>query len=159
MKKLMIAAALLTLPGLASAQAMTGRQYVTKAGASDQYEIQSSRLILASTRNGELRRFAREMITDHTKSTADVERAATRGRVVAGSPRLDAMGARNVAQLRRARGPARDALYIQQQKKSHRMALDLQQGYARDGDVPSLRRTAATIVPVVQHHLGMLETM
>lgn len=159
MKKLMIAAALLALPGLASAQALTGRQYVAKAGASDQYEIQSSRLVLASTRNGEVRRFARDMIADHTKSTADVKRAAARGRVVAGPPRLDAMGARNVAQLRRARGPARDALYVQQQKKSHQMALDLQQGYARTGDVAPLRRTAAMIVPVVQHHLGMLEKM
>ena len=39
------------------------------------------------------------------------------------------------------------------------MALDLQQGYARNGDVRSLARTAEMIVPVVQHHLGELKSM
>lgn len=159
MNKLILTAALLALPGLASAQAMTGRQYVAKAGASDQYEIQSSRLVLASTRNAGVRRYANEMIADHTKSTAEVKRAAMRGHVVAGPPHLDAMGARNVAQLRRARGPARDALYIQQQKKSHQMALDLQQAYAKDGSVQPLKTAATTIVPVVQHHIDMLNRM
>lgn len=159
MKKMILAAVLLALPGIAAAQATNGRQYVRMAGASDQYEIQSSRLVLASTRNPALRRFASQMIADHTKSSTDVKAAARQGRVMAGRPALDAMGARNIAQLRRARGPARDALYIQQQKKSHRMALDLQQGYAAHGDVRPLARTASTIVPVVQHHIGELDRM
>ena len=159
MKKLILAAVLLGLPGLASAQAADGRQYVRMACASDQYEIQSSRLVLATTRNPAVRRFATDMIRDHGKSTADVKRAAARGGVVALPPRLNAMQARDIAQLRRARGPARDALYIQQQKASHRMALDLQQDYAAHGDVRPLARTAATIVPVVQHHIGELRRM
>ena len=159
MKKLLIAAALLAVPGLAAAQGVNGRQYVRMAGASDQYEIQSSRLVLATSRNAAVRRFATQMIRDHMKSTADVKRAAARGGLVAPPPRLDSTGVRNLAQLRRARGPARDALYIQQQRQSHRMALDLQQGYANNGDVRPLARTAATIVPVVQHHLGELRRM
>ena len=159
MNKLMIAAVALALPGMASAQMLSGKQYVTKAGASDQYEIQSSRLILNSTRNPNLRSYAQDMIRDHQASTADVKRAAMRAHVMAGPPHLDAMGARNIAQLNRARGPARDALYIQQQKKSHQMALDLQQGYARDGREQPLKMAATKIVPVVQHHLGMLQRM
>lgn len=159
MKKLILAAMLTALPGLAAAQAVNGRQYVQMAGASDQYEIQSSRLVLQTTRNPALRRFASEMVRDHTKSTADVKRAAMQGRVMAGPPHLDAMGTRNIAQLRRARGPARDALYVQQQKVAHQKALELQQGYATSGDVRPLMRVASTIVPVVQHHIGMLETM
>lgn len=159
MKKLLLTALLIALPGLAVAQAPNGRQYVRMAGASDQYEIQSSRLVLQTTRNPALRRFATGMIRDHTRSSADVKRAATMGHVMAGPPALDAMGARNIAQLRRARGPARDALYIQQQKVSHQKALDLQQGYATGGDVRPLARVASTIVPVVQHHIGMLDRM
>ena len=159
MKKLLIAAMLLGVPGLAAAQTPGGRQYVRMAGASDQYEIQSSRLVLATTRNPALRRFAEQMIRDHTTSTAEVKAAARQGRIMAPPPALDAMGARNIAALRQARGPARDALYIQQQKKSHEMALDLQQDYAAHGDVRPLMRTAATIVPVVQHHIGELSRM
>ncbi len=159
MSKLLIAAALCAVPGLASAQMLTGRQYVTKAGASDQYEIQSSRLVLNSTRNPDLRSYAQDMIRDHQASTADVKHAAMRAHVMAGPPHLDAIGARNIAQLNRARGPARDALYIQQQKKSHQMALDLQQNYARNGRELPLKMAATKIVPVVEHHLGMLQKM
>lgn len=159
MKKLMIATALLSVPGLAAAATMTGSQYVAKAGASDQYEIQSSRLVLATSKNAALRGFAQQMIKDHTQSTAEVKAAALQGKVKAGPPHLDAMGARNIAQLRAAKGAARDALYVQQQKKSHQTALALQQGYAADGGVAPLKATAAKIVPVVQHHLGELARM
>ena len=158
-KQMMIAAALIAVPGLASAQAVNGRQYVRMAGASDLYEIQSSRLVLASTRNAEVRRFANTMVRHHTKSTADVKRAATRAGIVPPPPRLDAVGARNIAELRRTRGAARDAVYLQQQRVAHRRALELQQGYAANGDVRPLARTAATIVPVVQMHLGELRRM
>ena len=159
MKKLMIAAALFALPGMAAAATMTGAQYVAKAGASDQYELQSSRLVLATSKNASLRAFANEMIKDHTQSTAEVKHAALQGKVKAGPPHLDAMGAKNLAQLRAAKGTARDMLYVQQQKKSHQMALALQQGYAANGDVAPLKMTAGKIVPVVQHHLGELQKM
>lgn len=159
MKKLILTAILLATPGLAAAQAVNGRQYVRMAGASDSYEIQSSRLVLATTRNPGVRRFAAAMIRDHSKSTADVKRAARRAGIVPMPPRLNAMQARDLAQLRRARGPARDALYIQQQKAAHQMALDLQRDYAARGDVRPLAATASTIVPVVQHHIGELRRM
>lgn len=159
MKKLLIGAALLAMPGLASAAAMTGTQYVAKAGAGDQYEIQSSRLVLATTKNAKLHSFAEGMIKDHTQSTADVKAAAKAGKVMAGPPHLDAMGAKNIAALKAKTGTARDALYIQQQKTSHQMALQLQQGYADTGSVAPLKAAAAKIVPVVQHHISELASM
>ena len=148
MKKLILAALLTTVPGLAAAQSMTGRQYVRMAGASDQYEIQSSRLVLQTTRNPALRRFASEMVRDHNKSTADVKRAAMQGRIMAGPPHLDAMGARNIAQLRRARGVARDALYIQQQKVSH------QQGAGAATGICEQRRRPSADARRGQHRAG-----
>lgn len=159
MKKVMIGIALSTVPALASAAAMTGAQYVTKAGASDQYEIQSSRLVLATSKNANLRAFADEMIKDHTQSSADVKAAAMQGKVKAGPPHLDAMGSKNVAALRAKTGAARDTLYIQQQKTAHQMALQVQQDYAANGTVAPLKTAAGNIVPVVQHHISELSSM
>ena len=39
------------------------------------------------------------------------------------------------------------------------MALDLQQNYARNGRELPLKMAATKIVPVVEHHLGMLQKM
>jgi len=130
--------------------------YVAKAGASDLYEKTSSQIVLGSTRNPEVRRFASMMVNDHSKSTAMVKSAALRSSVRPRAPMLEPMQRRMVADLRRAQGRDRDRLYLQQQRQAHQMALDLQQDYASTGSAPALRRAAGNIVPVVQHHIDML---
>ena len=158
MKTLFGAAMLLAAPTAALAQSMSAGAYVAKAGASDLFERQSG-MVMANSRNAEVRRFATMMTRDHAKSTADVKMAARRGRVAVGAPRLSPMQMRNLAALKRTRGEARDRLYIQQQKMAHQDALMLQQGYAADGRVAPLQMVAGKIVPVVQHHIEMLSSM
>jgi len=161
MNRYLIAAAVVAAP-LAAIQAqtpMTGAAYVKAAGASDQYEIQSSKLVLQTTQNAELKAYANMMIGNHTKSTGDIKAAATGSGMTVPPPALDATGLRNVAALRVLRGTARDRLYVAQQRTSHQKALALHQGYAANGDVPALKNTAGMIVPVVQHHIEMLAAM
>jgi len=161
MNRYLIAAALAATPFVA-AQAQTpttGAAYVKAAGASDKYEIESSKLVLSTTQNANLKAYANMMIANHTKSTGDVKAAATGSNVPIAPPALDATGLRNVAALRVIRGSARDRLYVMQQKTSHQKALALHQGYAANGDTPALKNTAGMIVPVVQHHIEMLQSM
>jgi putative membrane protein len=161
MNRLLVAAALAALP-LAAVEAQaptTAASYVKMAGAGDQYEIQSSRVLLQSTQNAQLREFANTMIAHHTKSTADVKAAAQSAKVAVPAPRLDAKGLRDVAALRVARGTTRDQLYVTQQKAAHQKALALHQGYAANGDTPALKTVADQIAPVVQQHIDMLAGM
>lgn len=154
-----IAVAMIAAPAVAATAApMAASTYVMKAGASDQYEIQSSKLVMNS-HNAGIKQFANQMVADHTKSTADVKAAAMQAHMHPKPPHLDAMGARNVAALRRVSGAARDRLYVSQQKTSHHMALQLQQGYAANGSVAPLKTVASNIVPVVQGHIDMLNRM
>ncbi len=161
MKILMISAALgaATLAGPLSAQVMTPSEYVMTAGASDLYEITSSQVVMETTQNPQLREFAQMMVTDHTKSTADVKSAAAHSRVRAGAPQLNPLQQELIAELRAENGPARDAVYIAQQKASHGQALNVQKAYAMEGTAPALKNAASTIVPVVQHHIMMLMAM
>jgi len=168
----LIAAGLLSLPAVLTAQtaprarppmaeasaAVPTPLYLMKAGASDLFERQSGQL-LSSSRNPAVARFAREMVRDHTKSTALVKAAAIRSGLRPRQAMLDRGMRRDLAALRAARGVGRDRLYIMQQKKAHRDALMLQQGYASGGDRPPLRNAASKIVPVVRHHIEMLERM
>lgn len=141
------------------AQATSPANYVKQAGASDLYEMQSSKLVLATSKNAGLRGYADEMIKDHSKSTADVKAAAMKAGLHPMPPKLMPMQESDVAKLRAASGPARDQLYVTQQKASHQMALQLQQGYAAHGTSAPLKAVAAKITPVVQHHLAMLGKM
>lgn len=151
--------AALMLPAAAIAAPMVSpAAYVMKAGASDQYEMASSKLAMTS-QNPRVREFAQHMVQDHTQSTADVKAAAMRAHLHPAPPRMNAMQTRMVSQLRAAHGPARDRLYIQQQKQAHDMALDLHRSYAEHGTAAPLKMAAAKIAPVVQSHIDMLRDM
>lgn len=157
---LFAAAALLALPAApALAQTMSSATYVMKAGASDLYERESSRLVLQSTTNADLKTYAKMMVTDHTKSTADVKAAALKSKVRVAPPKLTPEQSSNMTALRAAKGTDRDTLYITQQKASHQEALMVQQDEAANGKARPLMMTAAKIVPVVQHHIDMLNAM
>jgi putative membrane protein len=157
--KALLAAAAVTVAAGAVSAAPPAPVFVMKAGASDLYEKTSSQIVLGSTHNPEIRRFANMMITDHSKSTAMVKSAAMRAGLHPKPPMLDPMQRKMVADLRMAHGPERDRVYLDQQKQAHQMALALMQDYASTGDVPPLRHAAGDIVPVVQQHIDMLGRM
>lgn len=161
MKNLMMSAAfgaaILATP--VAAQVMTPTEYVMTAGASDLYEITSSRTVLETTQNPALRDFAQMMVTQHTKSTADVKAAAMKSRGRVAPPKLTPLQQELVTELRAETGPARDAAYIAQQKAAHGQALGVQKAYAMEGTAPALKMVATEIVPVVEHHIMMLKGM
>jgi putative membrane protein len=129
-------------------------RYLRMAGAGDLFEVQSSRLALQRSRNPEVRRFARMMITDHTRSTQMIMRAARRAGV---APRPAALAPDQAATMRRLRAaPARrfDAAYGHAQSLAHTEALALHQGYAETGDIRALRSVAGEVAGVVRTHLG-----
>ncbi len=156
-----IAIAAMTIAGMAGPAdaAPPAPVYVTKAGAGDLYERTAGQLVADSTRNPALRRFAGMMVTDHTRSTAMVEAAALRAGLHPQPPMLDPTQRYMLDDLTHARGRKRDSIYVEQQKMAHQEALTLHQDYAATGNVPPLRAAAAHIVPVVRHHIAMLDAM
>ena len=150
------AATLLTSAASAAASDST---YVKMAGAGDQYEIQSSKLVLTSTKNPAVKRLANMMIQDHMKSSSMVKAAAAKAGMHPKPAMLDPDGKDMLRRLRLAKGQDRDSLYIEQQKMAHTKALSLHQEESAAGATRSLKIVAGKIVPVVQHHKSMIEGM
>ncbi len=152
--------ALATLACLAAVPAraatVDAKSFVAKAGASDLYEREASQLVLGSS-DPTVKAFAGQMIKDHTASTEKIKSAAAKAHLTVGPPSLAPEQAAMIARLRKSTGAARDHLYITQQHQAHQQALTLMKGYAATGDSPPLKAAAAEIVPVVQHHVDMLE--
>lgn len=143
----------------AFAQVMSAAEYVKTAGASDLYERQSSEIVLETSKDSKVRAFAAMMIEQHDKSTANVKAAALKVNVKIAPPVLMPPQSELIVQLRSEKGAARDARYIAQQKAAHGQALAVQKAYAADGTAAPLKAVAATIVPVVEHHIHELMTM
>lgn len=130
-------------------------EFANMAAASDQFEIQSSQLAATKAASAGVKDFASMLVTEHTKSTAELKAAAAKlSPAVTPTPTLTAEQQANLDALRAApSGAAFDQLYAQVQVPSHENALALMQGYAERGDQQALKDFAAKTAPVVEKHL------
>jgi len=138
----------------------TAAGFVAAAAATDMYEIESGKLAQTMATMDECKTFGAMLVTDHTRSTADLKAAAG-----AASPAVTvpaAMPAEMQAKLdalKAAKGAAFDKLFVEQQKEVHQKALATLQSYASGGDVASLKAFASKGTPMVQGHLDKLNAM
>lgn len=138
---------------------MSTSGYLTAAAQSDMFEIQEGQLAQSMGKSSKVKAFGKEMIKEHTKSTQDVTAAAAKSGLNPTPPALRPDQQQLIAALQATSGDQFDSTYVQQQTQSHQEALQVQQGYAQGGSDPNLKMTAAKIVPVVQKHLRMLQSM
>ena len=129
--------------------------FVNQAAASDQFEIQSSRLAETKASAAAVKSYAARMIAEHTKSTADLTAAAAQGDpALVPAPQLTPEQQANLDALKAApAGAAFDKQYAQFQVLSHTNALATLEGYAVRGDRPMLKAFASKAVGMVRGHL------
>jgi putative membrane protein len=142
-----------------SAATAQAQPYLFYAGAGDVFEITSSMILLNKSTNPQVRAYASMLIDHHSRTTNLALANAKAAGVMAPPPELSAMQKGMIGALHAAAPAAIDRLYLQQQVPAHQQALALQSGYARSGDVPTLRQTAQGAVPIVQGHLTQAQQL
>jgi putative membrane protein len=132
--------------------------FVAKAAASDMFEVEAAKIAQKRSQNAEVKKFAGEMITAHTKSTADLKKAiADSGQTLTLPATLPSDLQGKLDDLNKADNF--DKAYMENQVDAHQAALDLLQRYAQDGDVPAIKAFAAATAPVVQQHYDHAKTI
>lgn len=131
--------------------------YLTKAGAGDLFEIESSHAILKTTQNPQVKAFAQMMIKDHEASTALLKKTAKAADIAVAAPKLQPAQQQSLDAIKAAKGQDADKIYLDAQRDGHASALMLHKAYAADGNNEGLKAAAAQIVPVVQQHMTMLD--
>lgn len=134
--------------------------FVKNAALGDMYEIAASKLAATMATSTGIKKFAADMITAHTATTAGLKAAIAKDGVKDMPPTaLDADHQAMIDTLKAAKGDAFDALYKSQQTEAHTKALALMQGYAISGDQAALKMFASETAPKVKSHLDMLKSM
>ena len=131
--------------------------YLSMAGSSDQFEIQSGQLAQQMSQNPGIRQIGQMLVADHTNSTQQLMAAAQSAGITPPPPALRPEHAALLQQIQSAPPGQFDMVFRDVQIQAHQQALQLHQGYASGGDTPALRTAATNIVPVVQNHLTMLQ--
>ena len=128
--------------------------FVQKAAISDLFEVQAGKIALERASSPEVKAFARMMIHDHTKSTAELKAAiASSGQTLTVPTDLPDDKTSALQDLTKVDAKDFDKKYIDGQVDGHQQALDLMARYGNDGDVADLKAIALKTGPVVQKHL------
>lgn len=131
------------------------QDFVTEATTSDMFEIESSKLALERSDDA-TKAFAKQMVADHEKTTADLKGLVTSGKVKATLP--TAMTDKQQSTLNDLKALQDNDFtkqYHSDQVDAHKDAVDLFKRYSEGGDQPDLKAWAGATLPHLQHHLDM----
>lgn len=139
--------------GTDAALASGGQQFVNAVAASDLFELESAKLAQTMASSKAVKDFAAMMVTDHTRSTAELKRAALGASpAVAVTPQMTAAQQADLTALRNAAGDF-DKQYVQKQVAAHEAAKALLSDYSATASAGPLRDFAGRTVTVVSGHL------
>jgi len=133
--------------------------FVKEVAMSDMLEIQSSKLALEKG-DAQAKSFAQRMITDHQKTTAELQGLIKTGTVkVTPPPELDSVHQSKLDKLRKETDRDFANSYDELQVSAHKDAVSLFERYAKGGDNPQLKDWAGKTLPTLQQHLQMAEAL
>ena len=132
--------------------------FIKEAATSDMLEIEASKLA-EQKGNADEKKFAAQMITDHTKTSSELKSMVSGDMKGAIPTALDDSSQKKLDKLRDAKPEDFAAEYDPMQVSAHKDAVSLFERYAKGGDDPKLKDWAGKTLPAIQHHLEMAQDM
>nr|WP_251007810.1 DUF4142 domain-containing protein [Sphingobium sp. BHU LFT2] len=140
--------------------AVTTTFYIPQAAIGDMFEIEAGEIASVRARSGEVKAFARRMVSDHRKSSEILRRFVAEHPVNIAIPsNIDPRRGAMLANLNQAGAREFDAVYIGEQAAAHQEAYNLHSSYSRRGDYPELKAVAAKIADLVAEHRRHVEVL
>jgi putative membrane protein len=132
--------------------------FVKEAAMSDMLEIEAAK-IAQQKGNADEKKFAEQMITDHTKTSTELK-GMVGGDLKAALPTaLDDSSQKKLGKLKDAKPEDFAGEYDPMQVTAHKDAVSLFERYAKGGDDPKLKDWAGKTLPHLQHHLEMAQAL
>jgi putative membrane protein len=132
--------------------------FVKEAAMSDMLEIEAAKIVQQKG-NADEKKFAEQMITDHTKTSTELK-GMVGGDLKAALPTaLDDSSQKKLGKLKDAKPEDFAAEYDPMQVTAHKDAVSLFERYAKGGDDPKLKDWAGKTLPHLQHHLEMAQAL
>jgi putative membrane protein len=171
MKRLIIALGCILFAGPALAQSAgektgvnsalgispTTADFVKEVAISDMFEIESNKLAQAKGNAAE-KSFASQMVTDHTKTSTELEALVSSGKVKAELPAaLDSSHQSKLDKLKGESGQDFSSDFDSMQVSAHKDAVSLFERYAKGGENADLKNWAGKTLPALKHHLEMAQ--
>ena len=137
----------------------TTADFVKEVATSDMFEIESSKLA-QDKGNAPEKKFASQMVADHTKTSTELKGLVSSGKVKADLPTgLDGSYQSKLDKLKAESGKDFSSDFDSEQVSAHNDAVSLFQRYAKGGDNADLKNWAGKTLPALKHHLSMAKAL
>jgi putative membrane protein len=156
-----LAVLLISLPSIAAESPPAATQdFVDKAAVSNKFEIDTSQLALEYGKSDDVKKFAKEMIEDHTKVGEEFKSTLKDANITPPADSLDLTHQAKYAKLRVFTTEAGfDSSYVAQQLAAHEEAVQLFKDHAANDPTPAIKDFAAKTLPKLEHHLEMVKEL
>jgi putative membrane protein len=136
------------------------QDFVTEAGQSDMLEIATSKLALTKSDSDKSKRFADQMIKDHTATSDELKGIVSGGKTNVNLPAsMDKAHQDKLDRLAKLDGKDFTKRYNDMQLGAHRDAVSLFERYGKGGDNAELKAFASKTLPHLQQHLLMAQDL
>ena len=134
--------------------------YVPNAAEGDMYEIAAADIALEKSQNAQVRQLAEMIKADHTAASERFKALVPEAAPDVTLPtELDERRQGLLDNLRTASSEQFDQVYVDQQIAAHNEAVTLHRGFSDNADAPQLAEHARTVLPRIEAHLEMAETL
>ncbi len=135
------------------------QQFTTDAATAGKAEVALGKLAMQKSTNPAVKRFAKQMVADHTKANTKLQAIAKREKLsVPANLTADQKAAAD--KLRSQSGAAFDRAYATQMVDDHEKVANLLRNAADDKNLDGqLREFARTTLPTVEHHLAEAKSL
>ena len=158
---LAMAALAFSLPAIAADPPPEATQdFIEKAAVANQFEIDTSQLALKYGKGDDVKKFAQEMIDDHTKIGEEFKATLTAASITPPAEGLDMSHKAKYAKLRVFTTESGfDGSYLSEQLAAHEEAVELFKDHAAHDPTPAIKEFAAKTLPKLEHHLEMVKAL
>jgi len=133
---------------------LSDADFVLAASASDAAEINLGQLAARQAGSDDVKRFARHMVEDHTKSSKDMLSLVEKKRLKV-NKEPDRKHRELAERLGKLRGAEFDREYMRHMVEDHRMAVALFEAESAGGKDADVKAFAVKHLPVIREHLRM----
>src|SRR6202012_500299 len=146
--------------GVNSALGITPKteDFIKEAATSDMLEIAAAK-VAQEKGNADEKKFAEQMITDHTKTSAELKGMVPSDMQSAIPSSLDDASQKKLDKLRDTKPDDFAGEYDPMQVSAHKDAVSLFERYSKGGNNDKLKDWAGKTLPALQHHLEMAQQM
>lgn len=135
------------------------KNYMSEMAYANMDEVAAGKLALEKAKNPEVKDFAQKMIDDHSKAL-DQMKAMAQAKGVDLPDEPDAQHKSAAKKLGALSGDAFDKLYMHESGTvDHRNTIRLLQKVSKNADDPELKAAAGKMLPIVEHHLEMVNAI